>query len=292
LWCPRFHRPNPSPVEPREQRLELRVAQRHQAVPHCRPGEAVLLQPLVGHNETGAIPVEQLQPIRLLGAEHKDRAGERVLVQRVLHQRRQAVMTFAEVDRLGRHHDPQPVRGEDHAVAASARTTDAIRLAEAPGSSRMITDPTMISGLADPAAVTSSTGATINVANSTGSSGGGSTSFPFLASVRHEETWLAFNPCRCATSRTVAPGLSVSSTILAFTSSGHCRLRRPRPPLVRSSNGASMEKLPLTSSHAGSHGRRTDGRCGEDTAYGRPCGRRSGSECRGAQLSRGSGLTA
>jgi len=28
-----------------------------------------------------------------------------------------------------------------------------------------------------------------------------------------------------------------------------------------------MEKLPLTSTHAGSHGRRTDGRCGEDTAY-------------------------
>lgn len=41
-------------------------------------------------------------------------------------------------------------------------------------------------------AFASSTGATIRVANSTGSSGPGSTSFPFRARVRHEETWLAF----------------------------------------------------------------------------------------------------
>lgn len=32
--------------------------------------------------------------------------------------------------------------------------------------------------------------------------------------------------------------------IRAFSSIGHCRLRRRRPPFVRSSNGASMEKLP------------------------------------------------
>jgi hypothetical protein len=55
----------------------------------------------------------------------------------------------------------------------------------------MITDPTMTSGLADAngsVGVTSSTGATISVANSTGSYGAGSTNFPFLASDRQAET--------------------------------------------------------------------------------------------------------
>lgn len=70
-------------------------------------------------------------------------------MQFVLDHRRQTVVAFAEVDRFGRHHDPHPVRGEDHLVAVSARTTEAIRLAEAPGSSRMITEPKMISGPGD-----------------------------------------------------------------------------------------------------------------------------------------------
>lgn len=54
----------------------------------------------------------------------------------------------------------------------------------------------------------------------------------------------AFSPCRRATSPTVAPGRRVSATIRAFTSSGHCRLRRRLPTIVRSSNGASIEELP------------------------------------------------
>lgn len=133
-------------------------------------------------------------------------------------------------------------------AAISAWTTEAIRAAEAPGSSRMVTEPTTTSGPADTAgsaaASASSTGSTISVANSTASSGAGSTSFPFRARVRQEETWLAFSPCRSATSLTVAPGRNVSATIRAFTASGHCRLQRRLPPLVRSSIGASMEKLP------------------------------------------------
>src|SRR5690606_37352630 len=102
----------------------------------------MLLEPLVGHDQARAIPVEQLQPIGLPGTEHEDRASERVLVQRVLHHRCQAVVPLAEVDWLGRHHDPHPVGGKDHEAAISAWTTEAIRTAEAPGSSRMITEPT------------------------------------------------------------------------------------------------------------------------------------------------------
>src|SRR3546814_5702223 len=59
----RFDGANPTPVEARKQRLELSVVQAHQTVPDIRPGEAMLFQPLVGHHQTAAIPVDQLQTI-------------------------------------------------------------------------------------------------------------------------------------------------------------------------------------------------------------------------------------
>ena len=106
-------------------------------------------------------------------------------------------------------------------VAVSARKSKAIRCAEAPGFSRITTDPSTIS---DPTAATRSAavtcsiiGATISVANSTGSYGAASTNFPFRAIVRHAETWFAFRPYRRATSPTVVPGRSVSATIRAFS---------------------------------------------------------------------------
>ena len=123
-------------------------------------------------------------------------------------------------------------------------------LTEAPASRRTTTAPATISGrTAAPTAVpasplrVSSTGPTISAANSTGSSGAGSTRRPFRASIRHDDTWFAGKSCRRATSFTVAPGSSVSATIRAFTSSGHFRFRRPLPPTGRTSNVASMEKL-------------------------------------------------
>ena len=72
------------------------------------------MQMVVGHHQTGAVPVEQLQAICLPRTEHEDRPGERVLAQLVLHHRGQAVVTLAEVDGLRRHHDPHAVRREDH----------------------------------------------------------------------------------------------------------------------------------------------------------------------------------
>ena len=58
---------------------------------------------------TMAYPIQQLQSIRLLGAENKDGSGERILVQLVLDHRGQAVIALAEVGGLGCHHDPHPV---------------------------------------------------------------------------------------------------------------------------------------------------------------------------------------
>jgi hypothetical protein len=69
---------NPPPIEARKQRLELSVAQRHQAILDAGPNEALLFQPLVGQDDTRAIPVDQLQSVCLARPEHKDRSSERV----------------------------------------------------------------------------------------------------------------------------------------------------------------------------------------------------------------------
>ncbi len=66
----------PPPVEPGKQRLERRIVHQHQPVLHGGPGERLLFQPLVGHHQPGALPIQQLQPIRLPGAEDKDSARE------------------------------------------------------------------------------------------------------------------------------------------------------------------------------------------------------------------------
>ena len=65
----------------------------------------MFLQPLVGHRQPGAAPVEKLRTIRLPGAKDKNRPRERI---------------FAQVDGLGRHRDPHPVRREDHGLARNA----------------------------------------------------------------------------------------------------------------------------------------------------------------------------
>src|SRR5690606_15796836 len=216
--CSRFNSTDAPPVEACKQRLELGMAQRHQAVPDAGPGEAVFLQTLIGHHHAAAIPVDQLQPVRPARPEDKDRSCERVLAQLVLHQRRQPVMAFAEVYRLRRHHDPHAVRRKDHAEA-NAHATTTIRAADAPSSRRIMTGPTMISGRLDAfliggwiAGVSSTSDA-----NSTAPSGSGKTCLTCRAIVRHDVRWFGFSTYRSATSFTVAPGRRLSETILALT---------------------------------------------------------------------------
>lgn len=155
-------------------------------------------------------------------------------------------MALPEVDGLGRDQDPDLVRRKDRALAVSACATEAIRSAEAPASRRMTRAPMAISALCagwGTEAGGSAPGPSISVANSTGPSGAGRTSRPFLAIVRHDDTWFAGSTCRRATPFTIAPGTSVSATIRAFSSSGHCRFRRLRPAAERTSNMVSMENL-------------------------------------------------
>lgn len=97
----------------------------------------------------------------------------------------QSVVTLTEIDRLGRQHDPNPVRGKDHVGPAQARATASIRAADAPSSKRIVTAPTMISGrLAFLKGGSATGGSTTTAANSTASSGAGRTSLPCRAVVR------------------------------------------------------------------------------------------------------------
>ena len=74
----RLDGPNPPPVQPRKQRLELRMVHQHQPVLHSWPGEGMLFQPLVGHHQPGAVQVEQLQAICFPGTKDKNRKRSQV----------------------------------------------------------------------------------------------------------------------------------------------------------------------------------------------------------------------
>nr|BAA87790.1 tiorf165 [Agrobacterium tumefaciens] len=118
-----------------------------------------------------------------------------IFAQLILDQCRQSIMTFTEVDRLGRDHDPYAVRRKDHAGTAQARAIAAMRAADAPSSRRMVTAPTMISGRLVLLISGSATGGSMTTAaNSTGSSGAGRTSLPCRAIVRQVERRFARNP--------------------------------------------------------------------------------------------------
>lgn len=65
LRPPRLDGMNPPPIEACEQGFELGMGQCHQPIFDAWPSEGVLLQPFVGHDDPRAIPVDQLQSIRL-----------------------------------------------------------------------------------------------------------------------------------------------------------------------------------------------------------------------------------
>ena len=197
------------------------------------------------------VPEQDLQPIYPPGPGHEHRAGERVLLQRRLHQSRQSVMALSDVHGSGRDQDAHPVRGHHRACTPSARTIPAIRVGHVSASSRITTAPTAIR-TSRPAATPSASGAGLcashaaSGANPGGPSAAGKTSLASFARRRQSETRLARTPYRSATTRTVTPGSSVSATIRALRSSGH-RRRHPAeptaPPGRKTSSVSSTEKL-------------------------------------------------
>src|SRR5271156_3609425 len=145
-WYHSLPRAMPSPpVESFQQRRQLRGGQVHDAVLRVRPAERAILKPLGEQADAGAVPEDQLHPIRALGAEHIDGAAKRIGPHLLAYQRGQALGALAEVYRLGRHHHPDRAGRTDHGSAFSARSTAATVFAAAPRPTRTITTSISIS---------------------------------------------------------------------------------------------------------------------------------------------------
>src|SRR3954464_7876459 len=125
-------RVHPLPIQPFEQGGEFGCGQPHDPVLDLGPAELALFQPLGDENYARAVPEDQLDPVSSFGPEHIDRARERIRAHRLPHESRETVCPFAEVDRLGRHHDANRARGPNHGPTFSARITAAIACGLAP----------------------------------------------------------------------------------------------------------------------------------------------------------------
>src|SRR6056297_1966713 len=194
--------PHAPPIQTREQGLKLGRFQAHHPVLDRGPFEAVILQPLIRHHQPAAVPVDQLQPIRPLGAEHINRPIKGLLSQMTLHQSGQPVMTLAEVDRITGHKNPDLVGWRDHVPIA--RAISAIRAAGVAASRRTVTSPLITSiVLEDVTGKGWATGAGVISSISTGTKSTpsklGKTNLPCRAIRRQSDTVLGINSYRLAT---------------------------------------------------------------------------------------------
>src|SRR3954453_11597687 len=101
--------------------------------------------PRAGFDQAGAVPQQQLHPVRPLGAEDVDHAGEGLLAQPLLDQRGEPVDALAEVGRAGGDEHAERRRRQDHAEALTARSTAARVRASAPRPTRTTAPATSIS---------------------------------------------------------------------------------------------------------------------------------------------------
>jgi len=156
-----------------------------------------------------------------------------------------ALCIIAEVDRLGRHKYLHTVRRVDHSAAAIS----AMRVAGVSAAKLIVTPPlsssTLVKLMEGAGTTSSGLGSAICTGTKSMPSKLGKTSLPIRAIRRQSETLLGIKSYRLATPFTVAPSISVSATIRAFSSIGHRRLPSElRGILARNSFVASIEKLP------------------------------------------------
>src|SRR3954451_11582310 len=212
--CDLPRRVHPLPIEPFKQDGEFGCREPHDPVLDLGPAELALFQPLGDENYARAVPEDQLDPVSSFGPEHIDRARERVGAHRLTHERRETVCPFAEVDRLGRHHDADCAGGPNHGPTFSARITAAIACGLAPDPIRTTVPSTSTSipmtgpgwrarrgcdagGGGRPG--TASTTAGTNRAGALGTR-------ERRASRRQVNNCAGVSPCRRATPHTVLPG--------------------------------------------------------------------------------------
>ena len=109
------------------------------------PGKAALFKSFVNHDEAGAVPNQDLDPVSPLRPKHHDDARMWIEPQLVLHDGNQAIVTFAEIDRLGGNDDADVLTWDDHRDARRAAAIDAIRSAALSTGRRTVTSPTLSS---------------------------------------------------------------------------------------------------------------------------------------------------
>ena len=147
------------PVQPVDERGELRRRQTHHAVADRRPAKRVLLKPLPVEHEPRPVPGQNLQPVRTLRAEDDDHAREGIALKLLARESGEAVGAASEVHRLRRDQNPRARRNRDHVAALTARSTAVSVAASTPGATRTVAAPITISMTEAPPPSVAATGA-------------------------------------------------------------------------------------------------------------------------------------
>ena len=105
--------------------------QPHDAVLNPGPAKASLLELLSHQAKPGAVPPDQLHPVRSLRPKHIDHARIGIGAVLLADQRGERVRTLAEIHRARRDHHPRTSAKPNHRVALSASITAAMRFASA-----------------------------------------------------------------------------------------------------------------------------------------------------------------
>src|SRR6201987_536144 len=198
------------PIHAVHQRGELRGGEPHHTIADRRPAERVLLQTFPQQHQPGSVPNQNLQTVRSLRTEDKNRSRERIMAELLAHQRGETVGTSAEVHRLRRAHTLHPRRSRDHVAALTARSTSRSHAGSTPTAARTTAPPismlivielsvaASLRGPAPPSSVTTGT--------KSGASSAGRLSTPARAALRHTKRCCGEIPCRRATPDTTPPG--------------------------------------------------------------------------------------
>src|SRR3954470_8391292 len=193
------HGTNPRPVHAIDQRQELSMVELNPVRANPRPAELRLLQPFAVEAHAGAIPPDDLHPIRTLGPEDVKSPAERI-GSRIAHHRQKTVRPLAEVNRMARHE--HLYAGRDHAWR-TARRTLIRRSGSTSAPTRTTMSATTISIVAEDGDVTST--------NPSCGSGWSRLTTPVCSALRRQpNNWAGAIPASRAMAETLAPGFSVS----------------------------------------------------------------------------------
>src|SRR5215467_6730839 len=222
LWHP--------PVDAFEQIAKLRRRGRHHTIGRRWPEEASPFQPLREQAHPLAVMPEHLDQSAAPATEHEQMSAMWIAPERLLHQQRQAIKSFAHVGVARRQPDPRAARDRNHRrrlpCASAFISADTVRASTGPVI--RIRPPVANSISIEPAA--SGTAGTIgnegagSAAIVTGLNAAG-TCARSQSCWRHRNNWLVWIPAARATSEAIAPGSSAAATIRSFSARDQRRRR-------------------------------------------------------------------